>query len=508
MMRWLHPSEKIEQHEVSSGLQMLLYDGICSQAMGALTGGAVLVAFAVLLEASNVVIGLIAAVGPLTQILQIPAVFLVDRTGLRKALVVLSSLLSRLTWLGVAAIPWIVPEEQRVGALLVCLFLYFGLGTISGCAFNSWMRDFVPDGIRGSFSGKRMAIATATGAGLTLLVGLGLTMGKVWFSSELVTYSVLFLAGGAWGLLGLWFLARIPEPRMPRVDPVGLLAVLAEPFREHNFRQLLVFLGLWNFAINIAAPFFTVYMLTRLGLPMALVLGLSVVSQLFNVAFFRLWGGLADRFSNKSVLMVCGSLFVLSILMWPFLTMPERHVFTLPLLVAIHVLTGISTAGVTLCSANIALKAAPHGKATAYLASNALVNGMAATLAPILAGIAADWLDTQQLTLAFRWTSLVSETQPFEIPAIDLRGLDFLFVSAFFLGQYALHRLLAVREQGEVEEDIVVTEFYSEVRKAVRHVSNVAGLRQLTYFPFGRLTRDESDAEEFENAPVRRREAA
>ena len=157
MIRTLRPKECIDESEVQSGLQALLYDGICAQVMGVFTGGAFLVAFALLLGASNVVIGLLAAIGPLTQILQIPAIFLVDRTGLRKTLVVLNSFVSRLFWLVVAVLPWVVPAEQRVSVLLLCLFLYFGLGTISGCAFNSWMRDFIPERIMGSYFGKRMA---------------------------------------------------------------------------------------------------------------------------------------------------------------------------------------------------------------------------------------------------------------------------------------------------------------------------------------------------------------
>ena len=93
MFNWIRPQEQIEEHQVKSGLQMLLYDGMCSQVMGALTGGAILVAFALLLGASNTVIGLIAALAPLTQILQIPALYLVERTRLRKFLVVASSFL-------------------------------------------------------------------------------------------------------------------------------------------------------------------------------------------------------------------------------------------------------------------------------------------------------------------------------------------------------------------------------------------------------------------------------
>jgi MFS family permease len=220
---------------------------------------------------------------------------------------------------------------------------------------------------------------------------------------------------------------------------------------------------------------------------MGLVLGLSVLSQLINVVFFRVWGALADRFTNKSVLGVSGPMFILSILLWPFLTMPERHFLTIPLLVAIHVLAGISTAGVMLCSGNIALKAAPLGKATSFLAANALTSGLAATVAPVLAGLAADGFSGQELSLSLKWTSTNSGSPLFDWPALSLQGLDFLFVIAVVLGVYALHRLALVREEGEVEEEVVMNELMGQVRKAVRHVSNVAGLRTLTYFPYMKL---------------------
>ncbi len=487
MLQALRPKDQLDESEVQGGLRLLLYDGVCSQVMGAFTGGAFLVAFALLLGASNTVIGLLAAIGPFTQILQIPAIFLVDRTGLRKALVVISSFLSRLFWIALAILPWLVPAEQRIPTLLICLVLYFGLGTISGCAFNSWMRDFIPQKTMGSYFAKRLAIATATGAVLTLGAGFGMELAKRMVPNQLVPYSILFLVGGASGLLGVYFLARIPEPRMAPQTGKGLLSILAQPFKEFNFRRLLIFLGTWNFAINLAAPFFTVYMLKRLNMSLALVLALSVLSQITNVFFFRLWGRLADRFSNKSVLSLSGSLFIISILLWPFLTLPEKHFLTIPLLVGIHVLAGVSTAGVALCSGNIALKAAPHGKATAYLAANALVSGLAATVAPIIAGIGADWFSKNQLTLALRWTNVESGAALFDLPALDLKGLDFLFVIAAILGLYAMHRLLAVREEGEVESGVVLGEFYAEVRKAVRHVSNVAGIRSLHYFPYAKL---------------------
>jgi MFS family permease len=268
----------------------------------------------------------------------------------------------------------------------------------------------------------------------------------------------------------------------------SLLSILSEPFRDANFRKLLVFTGSWGFAINLAAPFFTVYLLKRLGQSMSWVIALTVLSQFVNVAFLRIWGRLADRFTNKSVLTVSGPLFIVSILLWPFTTMPDIYFLTFPLLVAIHVLSGMSAAGVTLCTGNIALKAAPKGTATAYLATNALVAGLSASMAPILGGLAADWFETQELSITVRWASTAPESlREFLLPALNLRGLDFLFICAVIFGFYALHRLLAVKEEGEVEDDVVVTELYAEVRKTARHVSTVTGLRYLTEFPYAVL---------------------
>tara|TARA_Y100001933_G_scaffold263382_1_gene324559 strand:- start:31547 stop:33055 length:1509 start_codon:yes stop_codon:yes gene_type:complete len=501
VINWLKSQETITEKQVKSGLRSLVIDGMCSQVMGVFTGGAFLVAFALLLGASNKTIGLLAAIGPATQILQIPAIYLVDRLRLRKALVVLTCIVGRFFWLVAAAIPWLLPEGMRVPVLLIAIAVYFGLGAIAGCAWNSWMRDFVPESIMGGFFAKRMAISTALGAILSLGAGFGIDYFKTQFSSELTVYSILLAAGGLSGLFGCFFQMRIPEPVMAPVDDHGLMSLLAEPFRKGNFRQLLVFMGLWSFAVNLAAPFFTVYLLKRIGLSMTWVIGLSVLSQLVNVVFFRIWGKLADRYSNKSVLTVSGPLFIISIAVWPFTTMPDSYFMTIPLLIAIHVLTGISTAGVNLCAGNLALKAAPKGRATSYLAVNSLVCGIAATIAPIIAGFGADWFATKQMTVDLSWISgEVRQT----LPAIDIKGLDFLFILSVIMGFYALHRLLSVREEGEAEERVVFRELILETRKVVRHVSNVSGLRTLTYFPYQQLTKilprrkDEEDVDDID----------
>jgi len=161
--------------------------------------------------------------------------------------------------------------------------------------------------------------------------------------------------------------------------------------------------------------------------------------------------------------------------------MPEKYVLTIPLLVLIHILMGISTSGLILASGNIGLKLAPKGQATAYLATNSFVNSLAAGVAPILGGTLADFFAGSELSWTLKWTGPGGEIA---IRTLSLEHWNFLFIFAFFIGLYSIHRLAMVKEVGEVEEKVVAHEFVSEVRKGMRNLSTVGGLRHLVQFPF------------------------
>ncbi|RYZ59412.1 MAG: MFS transporter [Proteobacteria bacterium] len=477
------PQDHVDEKDLAKGLKLLMYDGAMSTIMGSLTGGAFLVTFALLLGASNLAIGVIAAAAPLSQIMQIPAILLIEKIRSRKRIVVIAATMGRMFLFSCALLPWFPYPELRIPLFVLALFLYNVMGSISGCAWNTWMHDLIPQEIMGRFFGKRLAVSTAFAAVLSLGAGVMVdrSMGP---GGGTYTYSLLFFVGSFAGFWGVFALSKVPEPKMVSHQLERLFPMMKKPFKDKNYRRLIIFLATWNFAVNLAAPFYTVYMIKELGMSLGWIIGLSVMSQGINVLFFNIWGKLADRFSNKSCLTVAGPLFIIGIGLWPFLTMPEPHILTIPLIILIHALSGISTAGVTLCSSNIALKSAPKGQATVFLATNALVNGIAACIAPILAGALSDYLQNEQLKLDLVWHSIAMNSDRFNISALDFKGTDFLFVFAFIVGLYAIHRLLAVTEVGDVEERIVITELYHETRHALRSVANVAGIRHMTYFPY------------------------
>ncbi|MFH1479279.1 MAG: MFS transporter [Candidatus Omnitrophota bacterium] len=475
------PRDEISENELKVGLKSVVLDGVMSHLMGVLTGGVFLVAIALKLGATNFQIGLIAAIPSLMQLVQLPAIFLIEKIHSRKTVAVYSALISRFAFLLVALSPLLFPPSIGLVILIFAVLFQSGFGGVGGCAWNSWMRDLVPENQMGSFFSNRLRIATILGILVSLLASMFIDYWKVHFpSQEINAYSGLFGIGFVLGMIGVFYLSKTPETKMIP-QKIEFIKLLGQPFKDINFRRLMLFLSSWSFAVNLAAPFFTVYMLSRIGIGMSMIVALSIVSQAFNFMFISLWGKWSDRFSNKSVLAVSGPLFMFSILGWTFTTMPDKYFLTFPILITIHIVMGISTAGISIASGNIGLKLAPKGQATAYLAANSLVNSFAAGIAPILGGKFVDFFAARKLSLVINWSS---PNRELAIQALNLRHWDFFFGLAFLIGLYAMHRLTMVKEEGEVDDEVVRAEFIAAIKRPIRSLSSGAGILQVISYPY------------------------
>ena len=144
--------------------KILLKDTICTRTMVELSGGVFVVAMALALGASNFVIGLLVAIGPACQILQIPAIYLVDSIRSRKSISLGFAFAARALLLVIAYIPFYFADAIQLSSFLVCLCLHFALSAVSGCAFSSWVRDIIDDKTAGSFLGRNLSIATGISA--------------------------------------------------------------------------------------------------------------------------------------------------------------------------------------------------------------------------------------------------------------------------------------------------------------------------------------------------------
>jgi MFS family permease len=476
-----NPELSAADHEERRLLKLILYDALASEAMGTLTTGVFLVGFAVALGADNFAIGVLAAVPFCVQLLQLPAVLLVERWRARRDICVWSSAIGRTFLFGAAAAP-LIGAASGVVALIVSLAVYQAMAAVAGCAWNSWMRDLVPSTQFGRFFGRRTAATTTLSVTLAFLGGVLIDTWKRYLPEHTVYgYSVLFLLSAIIGYLGTYLLHITPDRPMAAAEKTAHpFAVLFAPLREANFRRLIIFLSSWNFAANLAAPFFTVYMLKSLGFPMTKVLGLTIASQLSNLAALGLWGALIDRFSNKAVLEIAAPLFLACTFAWTFTGAQWVQPIMLYLLVIIHILMGIATAGVGLASGNIAMKLSPAGQATAYLAANSVISAAFAAAAPVLGGLFADFFAAHQLTLALTWTG---GAQNVTVQVLNFQSWTFFFPIACVFGLYSLHHLSFVEEPSGTTNRLVLRDLLSEARRSVHSLSSAAGLLRVVRLP-------------------------
>ena len=477
----------MSERDTRTGLRNMTWQAVAAAGADGLASGGFLAAFALILGASNFHIGIMTAIPFIVQPLQILAVVVVERMRMRKIVAVIAYFITYATWIPVALIPFII-DVPNTGAVTLLLFFIAVRGAATAfvtTSWNGWLKDIVPLNIMGDFFAKRLRVATIAAAVTAMLAALYIDWWKGFAgeSDEIFGYSYAILFGCIiLGFGAVQFMARMPEPQMPRPSgpPRSTLHTIGAPFRDKEFRGLINYMFMWNFVAYLAVPFFAVYMLVRLEMPLSLVVALGVMSQVANVLFLRVWGAFVDQYGSKVVLSLSSSLYLLVILGWTFTTLPDKYTLTIPLLVVLHILIGIASAGINIASTTIRMKMAPPSQATAYLTAVSLAANLGAGISPLLGGAFVDYFNVRHFEIAVEW---VSPTSSFAFPALFLTGYDFLFAMAFVLGLVVLSMLGRVREQGEVDRDVVMDDLIDQTRANLRALNSVPGLSFASHFP-------------------------
>ncbi len=304
-----------QQTATPPGARALAAEGLF-QALGQGLGEAYLGAFALLLGAGGLSLGLVAtlptASTALAQVLGRRA-----RAGMGSARALLARAWSAqaigyasLGLCALVAAPWSIP------ALCLVAFLAWGLGGIAVPSWTSLVSGVVPRGRHGWFFGHRgalqqigvLAAILGGGALLSLMTAKG---------EEPLGFALIFLAAGLARVAGTALLARVPDHpparrERPRAAGVGLLRT------SGKVRRLAFYLWGLHLATYVSTPFFVPYMVKDLRFPYALVGILVAVPAVVKICTLRLWGRLADRVGPGPVLRSTGWLVVVVPGLWLF----------------------------------------------------------------------------------------------------------------------------------------------------------------------------------------------
>jgi MFS family permease len=273
------------------------------------------VAFALALGLGEVVSGLVASVPMLIgAVLQLATPMIVRRLGsLRKAMTLYSAVQAASflpLLLGIAT------GRMPAWALFAAVGLYWTVNLGQGPVWSTWITSLIPRRVRASYFATRSRILQ-TGVLLGLIAG-GLTLDRTAGGDGSVrAFAWLFALAFVCRAVGSRMLAMHSEPEpLPRTYRLVGMRELLGRWRTGADVNLLVFLLAAQLAQQIAAPFFTPFVLERRGFEywQFMVVVAAVIAGKF--AMLGTIGRLARRIGPRRVLWIGAIGTVPTALLW------------------------------------------------------------------------------------------------------------------------------------------------------------------------------------------------
>lgn len=439
-----------DQKEVNKSLNLSILDGALSAVMGSLAGGIFLMGFALkVLKADSAQVGILASLPMFANLIQIFGSYIIEKTGKKKVLCFLSVVISRALWLLIIMLPFKIfaPfSDWRIMVLVAVIAISSLFGSLSGVAWLAWMSELVPENIRGSYFGKRNMIASACGMVVILGGGKFITMWENRFSPENpFGFVILFALGLLAGLIATIFLSRIPEIETVEKNNEKSFdfSVFLKPLKDKNFLTLVFFVSAWMFAIQLAAPFYGVFMIENLNIDFTNITIFGTFATFATLFMMKIWGPISDKLGNKPVIIVSGWMLIIIPFIW-IVAVPDAYY--IPVLAA-HLLTGAFMAGASLSQFNILIKLSPKQGRSVYLALFAAITGFIGAVAPIIGGTLSKILSGLRFDM-FNYT---------------VTNLHFIFLLSSFLQILTVFFILRVKEPAAATPVAVIMQLKNDL---------------------------------------------
>ncbi len=386
---------RLGKKQINRGLNDSIREG---SATGAASGiiSTYLTPFALALGASAAQIGLLSAIPQLfSTILQPLAGSMAEHVGSRKGLCKSVQIVARIAWIPVIALAF-MNGFDRFFVLLLFATISAAAASFARVAWASWMGGLVPEKIRGAYFGKRNMFIGAASFAAVFFSGWLLGM-----SDTLAGFVIIFLLALALYAAAQIYIAKIPENKIPEGACKWHKASLSmreflSSMKKTNFRHFMIFAMLFDFSVYLAAPFFTVYMISELQISYWWFAAISSASIAAGMLSQKYWGRISDRYGDKNVMIICAALASLVPLVFVF----SRSV---PLLVLSNVFSGFAWAGLDLVTFNFLLDSSPPVKRPLFISSYQFFDGLAVAGGSIAGGALIYFMGT-----GFLWLSAIS----------------------------------------------------------------------------------------------------
>ncbi|MCG6133117.1 MAG: MFS transporter [Nostoc sp. LLA-1] len=421
-------NSRIAKDAIRTSLKASTLDAVFAAVFSLCTSGILLSNFLVELDASPFVFGMLCSIPMLVNLVQPLGAYLSEQTTSRFQYSLRTHGIARLLWLilVIAIVGWswrgFNPHHLVVLTLLIVLFSHL-LGGLGSASWLSWLAMIVPRKLRGRYFGIRNSAASLTNLLCVPLAGLAVSH---WKGGSLQGYGVVLLIGVVFGIVGLgcqYFKVDVnPKSQntvinYPQTEEFGSEFISAPQitapqnplvgsiWQNSNFLKFLVYFCFWMFAVNLSAPFFTLYMLDNLDLDISWVTLYSSLQAGANLLMLILWGKLADKIGNRPILIFVGILVAITPILW--LGISSNHLDLWLWLPLLHILTGGTWAAIDLCTNNMQLEIAPLKNQSIYFAIAAAIAGLGGALGTTIGSLIAQFTNCGGLLGLFALSSVL-----------------------------------------------------------------------------------------------------
>lgn len=348
------------------------------------TQGFIFTTLAIYFNSSPFFISIMFSFPIIAQMFQIFSSQITKMYGSRKRSLVINAFISRSLFV---VLPFLIYFEVKNPYILLIMIILFSLfGTFVGNTWTVLMKEVVPIERRGRYFSLRNIFSSITGMVMTFVYSKfldspNLKMGLLWVSIFMAVFS----------LLSAFLLMKHEFPeggdKIPKVN-----ISISKPFKDKSFKDYLIFIFIWNLAIEFSRPYFSYYEVGILNINPTYLGYMSILNSIIAIMVYLFFGTMADKFGSKNVLTLGIFISTFSPLMYFLMGLNNYK----SVLFMNAILSAFAWSAINIAIFNLLLELSKE-PSESYIAANALVGGIAAIIASLIGGSLGNYLKNIQI---------------------------------------------------------------------------------------------------------------